>query len=302
MAQPKQAVIHSIPPFRWYYFFIAIPFFLFSLLPFWVIHFISDVLVLLMRNAIGYRKKVIYTNLKNAFPEKSESEIKKIADAYYRNMIDVFLETIKTMTMSRESVMKRCRFNQIEMANNYLQHHSLIVMLGHMGNWEWGGFSYTYHTAPRQTNTLYHPLSNKFFDWLMYYIRHRCDLFLIPMHQALKSIIHYNKQICTHSFIADQSPSPETALWTTFLNQDTAFFTGSEKIAAKLKAPVIYAGLYRYRRGYYQVDFSLITPDASKEEQGFVTKRFAELLAIDIQHHPEQWLWSHRRWKHKRLN
>jgi KDO2-lipid IV(A) lauroyltransferase len=122
------------------------------------------------------------------------------------------------------------------------------------------------------------------------------------MHQALKSIIHYNKQICTHSFIADQSPSPETALWTTFLNQDTAFFTGSEKIAAKLKAPVIYAGLYRYRRGYYQVDFSLITPDASKEEQGFVTKRFAELLAIDIQHHPEQWLWSHRRWKHKRLN
>ena len=154
MAQPKQAVIHSIPPFRWYYFFIAIPFFLFSLLPFWVIHFISDVLVLLMRNAIGYRKKVIYTNLKNAFPEKSESEIKKIADAYYRNMIDVFLETIKTMTMSRESVMKRCRFNQIEMANNYLQHHSLIVMLGHMGNWEWGGFSYTYHTAPNQTNTL----------------------------------------------------------------------------------------------------------------------------------------------------
>ena len=112
--------------------------YLMSLLPLQVLYVLSDLLCLLMARVMKYRHKVIWKNLTESFPEKSEQELKQIERGFYHYFCDYIVETIKLMTMSREQLMQRMTFTGLEELNKVLADgQSVAVYLGHYGNWEW---------------------------------------------------------------------------------------------------------------------------------------------------------------------
>ncbi len=290
------------PQAKWYYYVLAAPIYALMLLPFPILYLFSDLLSFLAYHIIKYRRQVVRKNLQLSFPEKGIQELSVIEKAYYRNMIDVFLETFKSLVMTKASMVKRTKVKHADIIENLNQQgKSVVLMLGHVGNWEWGGFSYTCQTN-QKIATLYHPLSNPFFNWLTHRLRVRFGMSLIPMQQSARDFLVNKDTVRTIAFIADQSPPPEYAYWMDFLNQETGFFTGAAKLALKYNMPVVYADVVRTKRGHYEVIFSLITDKPVEKTINDITHQFAKLLEKSIQINPPIWLWSHRRWKHKRID
>ena len=178
---------------------------------------------------------------------------------------------------------------------------SYIFVLGHYGNWEWATL-----TFPLYSNTplhgLYHPLSNAYFDKLIYKSRTRFGTNMYPMQRVIKEMLSYKHEVTATAFIADQTPPPEGAYWMNFLNQDTPVFVGTEKIAQKFNYPVIYICVKRVKRGYYEIDAEVLAENPKELVYGVITERHTKRLEQDIIAQPETWLWSHKRWKHKREN
>lgn len=284
-------------------FYIILPFlYLISILPFPVFYLFSDFVYFLLYRIIGYRKKVVYENLKNSFPEKTHAELKEIERKFYRYLCDLFLETLKTLTISKEEAIKRCRFNESTVRvfkELHEQKKSCILVMGHFGNWEWAGNSFSL-INPQQLYVIYHPLSNKHFDRLMYNMRTRFGTKLYAMKDTMREMIKNRNEINATAFIADQTPSPEGAYWTTFLHQDTPVFWGTEKIAQKLNFPVVYVTVNRIKRGYYEVNTEYLVTNPKDTKEGEISELHTKKLEKDILKQPEIWLWSHRRWKHKR--
>ena len=285
-----------------YYIFIFPVLLLVSLLPFFITYALSDFLYIIVFYVFGYRRKVVAQNLKNAFPEKTVSELKAIEKKYYHFLCDVMLETIKSITISKKTMLNRCKMNEasrviFDQLNQ--QKQSCIIVLGHFGNWEWGGISFSL-TCKQQLCVLYHPLSDKNFNNLMKNIRSRFGAKLYSMKDAIREMIKNKNEVTATAFIADQTPSPETAYWTTFLNQDTPVFLGTEKIAKKLNYPIVYGSINRIKRGYYEINVELICSNPQNTIEGEITELHTKRLEKDIIAQPETWLWSHKRWKHKR--
>ena len=284
-------------------FYCLLPFlYLISLLPFPVFYLFSDFIYFLLYRVVGYRKKVVFGNLKNSFPEKSHNELKKIEKDFYRYLCDLFLETIKTLTISRSEAVKRCKFNAKtillfnELAN---KNQSCIIVMGHYGNWEWAGNSFSLQ-CKQQLYVIYHPLSNKYFDKLMYDLRTRFGTKLYAMKDTMREMIRNKNELNATAFIADQTPSPDSAYWTTFMNQDTPVFWGTEKIAQKLNYPIVYITIKKIKRGYYEVDSELLINEPKNTSLGEISELHTRKLESDIITQPSIWLWSHRRWKHKK--
>ncbi len=263
---------------------------------------ISDFCFLLIYYVIGYRKKVVYTNLKNSFPEKTHEEIKKIERKFYRYLCDLFLETFKTLTIGKKQLLKRVQFSDKATAiYNTLraENRSSIMVLGHYGNWEICGAAFSCY-VPEQVRVIYHPITNKQFDGLMYKMRSKAGTKLIAMKDTLREMVRTRNELTVTAFIADQTPPPESAYWTTFLNQETPVFWGTEKIAQKLNFAVVYVTINRPKRGLYVVESELIFNQPKNTIEGEISEKHTQLLERDIKNCPEIWLWSHRRWKHKK--
>ncbi|WP_072365263.1 lysophospholipid acyltransferase family protein [Chitinophaga sancti] len=271
-------------------------------LPFRVLYLLSDVMYVLLYYVLSYRKKVVMTNLRTSFPEKSEKELKRICKDFYHYLCDMFLETFKTLTISREDMVKRCEFTPATIALfNQLAEDgkSVILVMGHKGNWEWAGNSFSI-LLKQQLYVIYHPLSNKGMDALMYKMRTRFGTKLYAMQDTFREMVKNRKEINATAFIADQSPQPATAHWTRFLNQDTPVFKGTEKIAQKMNYPIVYVAVNKVKRGYYSVEASMLIDEPTKLGEGEITDIHTQQLERDIIAQPSTWLWSHRRWKHKR--
>jgi len=283
-------------------YYIALPFiYLLSLLPFPILYAVSDFMYLIIYRVIGYRKEVTLTNLRNAFPEKPEKEIQKIAKDYYHYFCDLTLETFKTLTISRKTAVKRCKFNDLSLFEKlYAEKRSIIIVMGHYGNWEWAGSSMSLETK-YQLYVIYHPLTDKRFDKLIYNMRTRFGTKLIAMQNTFRDMVKNRDEINATAFIADQTPSnPEAAYWTNFLNQDTPIFFGTEKIAKKLNYPVIFGNVKRIKRGYYEIFLEMLAEDPKSTKDGEISEIHTRRLEEEIRKQPEIWIWSHRRWKHKR--
>jgi len=285
-------------------YYISLPFiYLISLLPFPILYFISDGFYLLIYHVIGYRKEVVFTNLSNSFPEKTTAEIIDIQKKFYRYFCDLFLETFKTLTISEKKMLDHCSFapeskrlfDQLAEENK-----SVIVVMGHQGNWEWGGNTFSI-CSKHQLYVIYHPLANKYFNGLICRMRQRFGGKLIPMKLTFREMVNNRKDLTATAFIADQSPNPVSAHWMTFLNQDTAVFMGTEKIAQKLKYPIVYVSVKRLTRGYYTVLAELLQTPPYIGNEGNITEIHTKKLESDIIAQPETWLWVHKRWKHKRV-
>lgn len=241
-------------------------------------------------------------NLSLSFPEKSSKELKMIEYRFYRYFADMIFEMIKLLTMSSEQKLERCKMDaetQVLFKNLFLKGRSAIVVIGHYGNWEYCPSGLPLQTD-FQTYVIYHPLSNPYFDRLMSRLRTSTSCKLYTMAGTLKGMLSNRNELNMTAFLSDQSPDPKGAYWTRFLNQDTAVFNGSEKIAQKLQMAVIYGGMERVKRGKYVFHAQLISEDASKTRPGEITESHLRLLEKDIRKAPEYWLWTHRRWKHNK--
>lgn len=284
-------------------YYLTLPFiYLLSVLPFPLLYGLSNIVYFLLFYLLGYRKEVVLKNLRNSFPEKSEKEIQIISRRFYRYFCDLFLETFKTLSISRKTMLKHCRleenaqrlFDQLAADNQ-----SIMVVMGHLGNWEWAGNTFSI-CCKHQLYVIYHPLSNKYFNGLIIKMRTRFGTKLIPMKDTLREMLNNRKTLNATAFIADQSPQPDRAYWMSFLNQDTPVFLGIEKIALKIRYPLVYVSIKRVKRGHYELNAERIELPSVETRPGEITELHTKRLEADIRKQPETWLWTHRRWKHTR--
>lgn len=285
-----------------YYIFVAPLVWLFSVMPFWLLYCFSGFFYVLIYYVFGYRKKVVMENLRNSFPEKSEKELRRIAKDYYHFLCDVFLEILKALRMDPEELKRRSVFTEEskKIVNDlYERKQSFIGVMGHCGNWEWSCLSFKLNFQ-HQLSGLYHPVSNKKFDELMFRLRSRFGAHIIAMKNLPREIPKIKTIVTNIGLIADQTPPVEGAYWTNFLHQDTPVFIGTEKLAKRLNYPVVFFTVKRVKRGYYSIHGTLVSENSKDMPEGEISERHTRLLEKNIMEQPETWLWSHRRWKHKR--
>ncbi len=288
-------------PMRTIVYYLTLPFlYLLSYLPFRAMYLISDLSYLLVYRVLGYRKTVVTQNLKNAFPEKSAEEIKNIRADFYRYFCDLSLETIKTLSISPSTLRKHFTHGDLSVLERYYKdQQSVILVMGHFGNWELGG-AYFSILPLHQPYGIYHPLKNPHFDKLMIKMRTRLGAGTYTMKDTFRGMLKNRHKLTATTFIADQTASPADAYWMTFLNQDTAVFKGTELIARKMDYPVIYISVIREARGKYKLCCELLVEHPKRLAENELTEIHTRRLQQDIIKHPATWLWSHRRWKHKR--
>lgn len=272
-----------------------------SLLPFPLLYGLSNLLYFFLYQVFGYRKAVVRQNLKNAFPDKDSAWLMTIEKDFYRHLTDLILETFKGMSLSESELKKRLINVSQELydeANN--QNRSSIIIMSHAGNWEWVCMSAQLH-AKQKAQCIYKQLKNPFFEKLMLGIRSKFGTMSIPMEQTLRVMATQKDIITATAFMGDQNPSSgKNVYWTRFLNQDTAFMWGTEKIARKFNHEVWYMQVKKVRRGYYEAHTRLLCANPAATQEGEITEMLARATEEDILSQPAMWLWSHRRWKHKK--
>ena len=286
-------------------FYLLIPFLYFiSILPFPIFYLFSDFVFVMVYYVLGYRKKVVTENLRNSFPEKSEKEISQLRRKFFRYLCDLFLETFKTLTISKKSMIKHCGMNEESrrlLNKLYEEKKSVILVLGHLGNWEWGGNTFSI-MCKQQLYVIYHPLENKYFNNLIIGMRTCFSTKLIEMKNTFRDMAAKKNEVNATAFIADQTPPPENAYWTKFLNQNTPVFKGTEIIARKLNYPIVFITIKKIKRGYYDMSAELLCENPVSTSDGEISEMHTKKLEEAIRKNPETWLWSHRRWKHTQIN
>ena len=273
---------------------------MFSLIPFWLMYRLADIVYFFLYYVVPYRKEVVMTNLKNSFPEKIEAERIRIAKASYRNMADILLETIKGFSISKAEVKKRFVFTNPELINNLTEHNgSVIFMTAHYANWEWCALSFSLFMDAKIVG-IYKPLSNKFIDQYVLGERTKFGIELMDMNRIKWAFKKAILPKCGFTFVSDQTTSSKQTHWLKFLHQDTACPRGADKYAHLTNLPVYFLDMDRVKRGYYTVRFELLCQKPSEVPEGAITKIFMDRLEQKLIKKPDNWLWSHKRWKLKK--
>jgi KDO2-lipid IV(A) lauroyltransferase len=283
------------------YYLIVPILYLFSYLPTPVLYKLADALAFVLRDVLKHRKKVVYNNLRKSFPEKTEAEIKRIADESYTHLADRVVENIKCLTIKEEEFLRRCQVENIEVLQTlYDQGRDVVLMIAHTGSWEWAG--YVAHTLTKfKIYGVYSPASNKHFNDLIIGTRGKLGMNLISMKDTSTYFKEKKDERTFHVFFTDQSPSnPNNAYWTTFLNQDTAFFYGGARYAVKHNCIPVFANIIQVKRGYYNVRLTVIKDDVTNCTPDDIVQRYSELLEQQLKDRPSDWLWSHKRWKRQK--
>lgn len=275
---------------------------LISHLPFWLFYKFSDLIFVLVYYIIGYRKKTVKENLSLAFPEKTSEELRQIRKRFYSHMCDMFLEMVKSISISEEEIKKRFDFtNKEEILRIREMDKSIILMCGHYASYEWMNALQLFGIDYKGFG-VYKKVKNPYFDKMARDIRGRYDGILIPTIEATNTIAENEKKEIkgVYGMVADQSPKLNRAkYWLDFMNKKVPVFMGSEKLAKDLDMAVVYLHVVKLKRGYYQASFINITDFPSDEPDFKITRTFFDLLEKQIKNAPEYYLWTHKRWKHK---
>lgn len=271
-----------------------------SRLPFAALYALSSFTAFVLQYIVRYRAKVIHENLQNSFPEKSVAEIKKITKDFYLNLTDVSFESLKLLDISKEELEKRVRITNIDVPMSTLDNgQSHLGLTSHLCNWE-----YLLQICAIQSNypidAVYKPLHNVKMDQFIYNLRARFGAHPVAMKDTLRELVKNRKSVRSMAMVADQTPPhSEIQHWATFLNQYTPFYVGGDKIGGAMQMPVLFVSMKRIKRGYYEVTFEMLKNIPIAKEGHEVTQLFIERLEACIKEQPANWLWSHRRWKHK---
>ncbi|MFZ4456385.1 MAG: lysophospholipid acyltransferase family protein [Bacteroidales bacterium] len=274
-----------------------------ALLPLRVLYLISDLLYPLVYHVVGYRKKVVRRNLVNSFPEKSEEEILSIEKKFYRHFCDFMVESLKQAHISKEEIMMRTELKNPEFLDKWKENgRSIIMMTGHYANWEWFA-TLNYRIAPLRLAGIYRQLKNEEMERFFLNIRKSYGAIPIEKEKTLRELIKLRKekvQIMV-AFVSDQTPSVQNIhYWSNFLNQDTAMFSGAERIAKMVDYDVVYMDVERVARGKYVAELKLITENPKDTAEFEITEKYTRMMEETIVREPQYWLWTHKRWKHKR--
>jgi Kdo2-lipid IVA lauroyltransferase/acyltransferase len=282
------------------YIFFRIFVGLFGLIPFSVLYRISNGVAWLLYKGVGYRKKVVFDNLKACFPEKSPQEIERIAAASYQNLADVLLEGIKGFSISSEELRKRYIFKNPEMLHAVqTKGGSSIAMAAHFSNWEWGTMGFPIFITERKVIGFYKPLSNKRIDRYTHNNRSRTRLVLASIYETPQNFTEFENTPSVFVLVSDQNPN-RALHWVRFLGQETACLHGADKYARQYGYAVFYTDIQRVKRGFYEVRFEPLALEPQTLSDGDITKLFMARLEKQLLENPNNWLWSHKRWKHKR--
>ena len=274
--------------------------FIFSLLSFSAVYRLSNGVAWLMMNVIGYRKVVVYKQLRASFPDKSSAEIDRIARASYLNLSDILLESMKGFSMSKADFNERFIFTNPEFIHDSMEAGgNSIPMAAHYTNWEWGVISVPLFLN-RTVVGFYKPLRNPYIEKYGREKRGQFGIELVPIGETSTAFERFADRPTAYFFISDQNTNSDKAHWVTFLNQDTACPYGGDKYARQYNYPAYFLDMKRVKRGYYSVTFEKIASDAQNLPDEEVTRRFMARLEQMILAQPESWLWSHKRWKKKR--
>jgi len=272
--------------------------FLFWLMPFWCLYAFSDFLYFVMYYIVKYRKKIVFQNLRKSFPEYDNAQIERIAKAYYTNFCDVTVEAIKGISMTAKDFRERFVIVNPQLSDVYFNRGQNVIYAGaHYCNWEWtiaGCFQFKHLLVG-----FYKPLSNKYIDKYLRANRAKLGAVVAPISKSKDTFQQAYPRPAGFGLAADQSPSNTSkAHWLKFLNQDTACLFGPEVFAKLHNIPVFYFEIQRTKRGFYQMEISLITDTPNEMAKGEIIDILFKRLEETIRRKPENWLWSHRRWKH----
>ena len=276
-------------------------------LPLSVLYIFSDIIFIIVYYVVRYRRKITRKNLQNAFPDKSEKEIRRIERKFYRHFCDYIVETIKLIHISHKTMRKRFVFKNLHVIDDYYKkNQNIILYLGHYGNWEWITFAKAAqenHAHEYKAYSVYHPLSNKAFDRFMLKLRSKSGSVLVPQKQVLRTIVEMkrNNTLGLFCFIADHRPRRSgIAFCMDWLNQETAPIAGPEKLAQQTGYPVVYLDIQKPKRGHYTGEFIVMTEKPNELPEFELTKQYMSLMEKTILREPAYWLWTHKRWKWKR--
>ncbi|KJF44592.1 lysophospholipid acyltransferase family protein [Draconibacterium sediminis] len=273
-----------------------------ALLPFGCLYFLSDVLYLVIKDLVKYRNEVITDNLIHAFPEKSAGEILQLRNKFYRYFCDVSLESIKLYRLSEKELKKRVKFSGAEELNDLAEKRNGALLLAfHYNNWEWSG------ALQQELNCKLLMVYNKMrdnepMDNFLKKARERWGGEAVQMGRAAKVSFRYfeQQQPVLVGLIADQRALASSPMWAVFMNREAAFFSGPVKIARKTNQPIFFQQAKRLGRGMYEYSYSLLVDKPAQTDDREILLRYIEKMEEVIKSNPEYYLWSHKRWKHKR--
>ncbi|MBC7449569.1 MAG: lauroyl acyltransferase [Hymenobacteraceae bacterium] len=312
MSEPRRTPSNSVPRLLrrhpgWWALWVL------SRLPFGVLYVLADGLAWLLGSVIGYRRRVVVENLRKSFPEKTDDERRAIAWRFYHNLADVFVETLKLLSISRAELLRRVQIEGAETMLAYLAEGRTVLALGsHFVNWEWILPGATVNLPTARIDGVYRPLGSAFGEALVTYLRTRLGGHLIRMQDVGRDIVRQRAVPRALSMVADQTPpGGEIQFYTRFLNQDTPFFVGPDKLAASFRLPVFFLSQTRVRRGHYRYRLQLhydgatalpAPPRHPTDDPALhpITAAYAQFLEAEIRHSPADYLWSHKRWKNSR--
>ncbi len=277
------------------YYLFVIPL---SLLPLRILYLFTDFFYILIILFIPYRKKVVHENLKRSFPDKKDKEIRTIERKFYRHFTDLLAEGIKNLTISKEQLSKRLVVKNTEIMDKlYKEKKSVLLVSGHYNNWEW--------LITSQNNLFSHqamgigmPLTSKFWDKKINERRSRYGMKVVNVKNFKTAIEAEKNNPIAILVLSDQSPGDSRkSYWMNFLNQQTAVLFGAEQMANEYNFAVVFFAMKKVKRGYYEMDLSLISDEPKAMRWGEITEQHAKMLEKEIVAAPEFWIWSHKRWK-----
>jgi len=273
---------------------------LLHLLPARLLYLFSDFLYVVAFCIAGYRRRVVLENISRAFPEYGKKEVRRTARRFYRHLGDLVLESAVAHFYSQDRIMKHIHYRNPELLEKlYGTKNQVIAVTAHYGNWEYLSTMGLVTRYP--ILAIYKKLKNPYFDRLIKKSREKYQATTIPMEQVARRLIAMNREgkPALTIFLSDQRPIwQHIQYWTKFLGRDTPLYLGTEKLARKLDAAVVFIKIFKVRRGRYEVEFELITTEPASLEPYKITEAHVRILEGMIRRVPEYWLWSHRRWKH----
>lgn len=272
-----------------------------SRLPWRVFYLFSTCIYIFTYYIIGYRKKTVTENLELIFPEKPKKEIYRIRKAFYKHMCDMFLEMIKSMSITNKELLERFKITNIDTYRELeAQQKSIVILMAHYASYEWCTVTQLLVDFP--TVGIYKKIKNKYFDRLMRNIRKRFDARLISNYEAMSKITKdkENGKLCAYALISDQCPRFDKGkYWTNFMNIKVPVFIGGEVLAKRFDFSVMYLQVEKIKRGFYETTIVPITTDAQNCDDYYIVKTYLRLLEEQIRKKPEHYLWTHKRWKHR---
>ncbi len=271
-----------------------------SILPFWFLYGLSDVLYFVLYRCLNYRKLVVRTNLENSFPHKTTQEIGQIEKAFYSHFCDLIVESIRLFSISEKELKSRNILLNPELLDSlYSQNKSIILLGGHFNNWE-SGAAILSSLVKHHIIGIYAPLSNLFFNRKILKSRERFGMEMLSKKSVKEGFENHKHNLTATIFATDQSPTHSKYVhWTSFLNQSTAVLKGAERFAKDYDYPLVFVYIKKVKRGYYEIECQLLDDQPCKTKEGYLTETHTRWLENQIVETPQFWLWTHKRWKRK---